>query len=79
MLRMLMFDPRKRIGVEEALRHPWLAQLHDETQEPSAPGGPCAAAVRLHAGSRPAVTCCAGAVQPAQHPLTTQGGQAAVP
>lgn len=58
MLRMLMFDPRKRIGVEEALRHPWLAQLHDESQEPSAPGGPSAAALLLHAGSWPAASIC---------------------
>jgi serine/threonine protein kinase len=39
MLRMLSFDPRKRITVEAALRHPWLQQLQDETQEPSALGG----------------------------------------
>ena len=32
------FDPRRRISVEEALAHPWLAQLHDEAAEPSAPG-----------------------------------------
>ncbi|PRW45211.1 mitogen-activated kinase 3 [Chlorella sorokiniana] len=36
--RMLQFDPRRRISVEEALAHPWLAQLHDEAAEPSAPG-----------------------------------------
>ena len=36
--RMLQFDPRRRISVEGALRHPWLAQLHDEAAEPSAPG-----------------------------------------
>jgi mitogen-activated protein kinase 1/3 len=35
---MLQFDPRQRISVEEALAHPWLAQLHDEASEPSAPG-----------------------------------------
>ena len=36
--RMLQFDPRKRIDVHAALRHPWLAQLHDEASEPGAPG-----------------------------------------
>ena len=37
MERMLQFDPRKRITVEEALQHPYLAQLHDPASEPSAP------------------------------------------
>lgn len=37
--RMLQFDPRRRISVEEALAHPWLAQLHDEAAEPAAQGG----------------------------------------
>ncbi|KAK9815669.1 hypothetical protein WJX72_007692 [[Myrmecia] bisecta] len=37
MEKMLQFDPRKRITVEEALKHPYLAQLHDESAEPSAP------------------------------------------
>jgi hypothetical protein len=37
---VLQFDPRRRITVEQALKHPWLAQLHDEAAEPSAPGGP---------------------------------------
>lgn len=37
--RMLQFDPRRRISVQEALAHPWLAQLHDEAAEPAAPGG----------------------------------------
>jgi mitogen-activated protein kinase 1/3 len=36
--KMLQFDPRKRIDVNAALKHPWLAQLHDETAEPVAPG-----------------------------------------
>jgi serine/threonine protein kinase len=36
--KMLQFDPRKRIDVQAALKHPWLAQLHDEAAEPSAPG-----------------------------------------
>ena len=38
MEKMLQFDPRKRIDVVQALKHPWLAQLHDEAAEPSAPG-----------------------------------------
>ena len=37
MERMLQFDPRKRITVEEALQHPYLSQLHDPASEPSAP------------------------------------------
>ena len=36
--RMLQFDPRRRITVEQALAHPWLAQLHDEAAEPAAAG-----------------------------------------
>ncbi|KAL3695750.1 hypothetical protein R1sor_009826 [Riccia sorocarpa] len=32
--RMLVFDPHKRITVEEALRHPYLACLHDVDDEP---------------------------------------------
>lgn len=35
--RMLQFDPRRRITVEQALQHPWLASLHDPAGEPSAP------------------------------------------
>lgn len=38
MEKMLQFDPRKRVDVHQALKHPWLAQLHDEAAEPSAPG-----------------------------------------
>ena len=38
MARMLQFDPRRRCTVEQALAHPWLAQLHDEAAEPAAPG-----------------------------------------
>eukprot|EP00798_Chlamydomonas_sp_ICE-L_P026082 gene26082-11787_t len=44
MERMLQFDPRKRINVLEALKHPWLAQLHDESAEPAAPTCVAAAA-----------------------------------
>ncbi|CAN0911544.1 Mitogen-activated protein kinase 3 [Linum grandiflorum] len=32
--RMLTFDARKRITVEEALAHPYLAKLHDIANEP---------------------------------------------
>lgn len=32
--RMLVFDPRRRITVEEALRHPYMETLHDERDEP---------------------------------------------
>ncbi|XP_078446628.1 mitogen-activated protein kinase 3 [Wolffia australiana] len=32
--RMLTFDPTRRISVEEALIHPYLAKLHDEEDEP---------------------------------------------
>ena len=34
---MLQFDPRRRISVKQALRHPYLAGLHDEAEEPTAP------------------------------------------
>ena len=33
--RMLVFDPRQRITVEQALAHPYLAPLHDPTDEPT--------------------------------------------
>eukprot|EP01025_Chloroclados_australasicus_P012256 TRINITY_DN15619_c0_g1_i1.p4 TRINITY_DN15619_c0_g1~~TRINITY_DN15619_c0_g1_i1.p4 ORF type:complete len:175 (-),score=25.40 TRINITY_DN15619_c0_g1_i1:289-813(-) len=36
--RMLKFDPRKRISVEQALKHPYLAPLHDPSNEANAPG-----------------------------------------
>ncbi|XP_031113098.1 mitogen-activated protein kinase 3-like [Ipomoea triloba] len=35
--KMLTFDPSKRITVEEALAHPYLAKLHDEADEPVCP------------------------------------------
>ncbi len=35
--RMLVFDPTKRITVEEALEHPYLASLHDVSDEPVCP------------------------------------------
>jgi len=33
--RMLAFDPGKRCTVDEALRHPYLASLHDPEEEPT--------------------------------------------
>lgn len=33
--KMLVFDPNKRINVEQALEHPYLASLHDVNDEPS--------------------------------------------
>ncbi|KAJ1645307.1 mitogen activated protein kinase [Coemansia asiatica] len=35
--KMLNFSPRRRITVEEALAHPYLAQYHDEADEPACP------------------------------------------
>ncbi|KAJ2456060.1 mitogen activated protein kinase [Coemansia sp. RSA 2336] len=35
--KMLHFSPKKRITVEEALAHPYLAQYHDEADEPECP------------------------------------------
>lgn len=32
--KMLAFNPSKRMTVEEALRHPYLADLHDSDEEP---------------------------------------------
>lgn len=34
---MLAFDPSRRIGVEEALEHPYLSIWHDPSDEPSCP------------------------------------------
>ena len=34
MEKMLQFDPAKRITVDEALQHPYMAQLHDPLTEP---------------------------------------------
>mmetsp|Transcript_7806 Transcript_7806/g.15486 ORF Transcript_7806/g.15486 Transcript_7806/m.15486 type:complete len:439 (+) Transcript_7806:376-1692(+) len=34
--RMLVFDPRGRITIDEALEHPYLADLHDENEVPVA-------------------------------------------
>ncbi len=45
--RMLQFHPAKRITVEDALAHPYLAQLHDPAAEPSAPGDPCTQCAKL--------------------------------
>lgn len=35
--RMLLFDPSKRITVEEALNHPFLSSLHEINEEPTCP------------------------------------------
>jgi len=35
---MLIFDPSKRISVDGALAHPYLASLHDINDEPTATG-----------------------------------------
>ena len=58
--RMLQFDPRRRISVEQALAHPWLAQLHDEAAEPSAPGEALGCCVWG------AVLCCGATVERVQ-------------
>lgn len=34
---MLVFDPTKRISVEEALEHPYMMSLHDVADEPVCP------------------------------------------
>jgi serine/threonine protein kinase len=34
--KMLVFDPTKRITVEDALKHPYFAPLHDPDDEPVA-------------------------------------------
>ncbi|PKI31190.1 hypothetical protein CRG98_048436 [Punica granatum] len=35
--RMLVFDPRERITVDEALNHPYLLSLHEINEEPTCP------------------------------------------
>lgn len=35
--KMLVFDPSKRITVEEALNHPYLSSLHEINEEPTCP------------------------------------------
>lgn len=35
--RMLQFNPNKRLTVEEAIQHPYLASLHDPNDEPCCP------------------------------------------
>lgn len=37
MSKLLQFNPDKRITAEEALRHPYVAQFHNEADEPSHP------------------------------------------
>jgi mitogen-activated protein kinase 1/3 len=34
---LLTFNPNRRVTVEEALKHPYLAQYYDPTDEPTAP------------------------------------------
>lgn len=38
MSKLLHFNPNKRISAAEALKHPYVAQFHNEVDEPSAPG-----------------------------------------
>ena len=33
MEKMLVFNPRKRLSVEDCLKHPYLKALHNEAQE----------------------------------------------
>ena len=33
--KMLVFDPEKRITIEEALKHPYMSKYHDSEDEPS--------------------------------------------
>jgi len=33
--KMLIFDPDKRITIEEALRHPYMSKYHDPNDEPT--------------------------------------------
>ena len=35
--KLLQFNPAKRITAEEALRHPFVSQFHNEDLEPCAP------------------------------------------
>jgi serine/threonine protein kinase len=37
LMRMIVFDPMKRATAEELLQHPYLEQLHDPADEPTAP------------------------------------------
>lgn len=37
MSKMLVFDPSRRIKVEQVLEHPYLASLHDLSDEPVCP------------------------------------------
>jgi serine/threonine protein kinase len=38
MQKLLQFNPERRITVEQALEHPYLAALHDAAAEPSRAG-----------------------------------------
>lgn len=35
--KLLVFNPHKRLSVQEALRHPYVAQFHDADNEPACP------------------------------------------
>ena len=34
---LLTFNPNRRVSVEDALKHPYLAQYYDPSDEPTAP------------------------------------------
>jgi len=40
MRRLLKFSPNKRITAEEALRHPYVSQFHNDQEEPTFPNPP---------------------------------------
>ena len=35
--RLLQFNPKKRLTVDQALRHPYVAQFHNDDEEPKCP------------------------------------------
>jgi mitogen-activated protein kinase 15 len=35
--RLLVFNPKKRLSVDQALRHPYVAQFHNSDEEPTCP------------------------------------------
>lgn len=35
---MLEFNPKKRLSVEEALKHPYVSDFHNEEEEDTCPG-----------------------------------------
>lgn len=38
--RLLKFNPNKRITAEEVIQHPYVAQFHNEADEPAYPNPP---------------------------------------